>query len=90
MINDAMMTAFFEGQHQELHHVFGAHIVGEDTVFTVYAPNAKHVKLIGSFNAPDQFSGVNSWYAVIIATTHFPGRQAVFQKALNIVIAETY
>jgi len=50
MIHDAMMATFFEGNHHQLHHLFGAHIIGEETVFTVYAPNAKQVKLIASFN----------------------------------------
>jgi hypothetical protein len=33
---------------------------------------------------------MNGRCALIIATAYFPGRQAVFQKALDIVIAETY
>jgi len=88
MISDTMMTAFFEGQHQELHHVFGAHIVGEETVFTVYAPNAKQVKLIGSFN---HFNGNEH----VMQHVHFQGVYQLkikgnYQDALYKYEIETY
>ena len=41
---------FHEGLHFEVHKVLGAHIYPEGTRFTVWAPNAKYISVIGSFN----------------------------------------
>jgi 1,4-alpha-glucan branching enzyme len=51
MISDTWIESFFNGTHNQLHDVFGAHLKDGQTCFTVYAPNAKEVRLIGSFNA---------------------------------------
>ena len=49
-MHDSWINDFFNGTHDHLYNVFGAHVVGDETVFTVYAPNAKEVRLIASFN----------------------------------------
>ena len=50
MISDQFLTHFFNGTHHRLFDTFGAHVIDLKTRFTVYAPNAKEVRLIGSFN----------------------------------------
>ena len=50
MISDQFLTQFFNGTHHTLYDTFGAHVIGSKTQFTVYAPNAKEVRLMGSFN----------------------------------------
>ena len=51
---------FKEGSHFNLYELLGSHIVnyeGKDGVyFAVWAPNAKHVSVIGDFNYWDKFS----------------------------------
>ncbi|MGH7217801.1 MAG: 1,4-alpha-glucan branching enzyme, partial [Nitrospiraceae bacterium] len=45
---------FNEGSHFHLYRKFGAHAVTRNgiagTIFSVWAPNAEHVSVIGSFN----------------------------------------
>jgi 1,4-alpha-glucan branching enzyme len=41
---------FNSGTHHNLHEVLGAHREGEATVFRVWAPNARHVTVVGDFN----------------------------------------
>ena len=51
---------FKEGSHFQLYNLLGAHPVnyeGKDGVyFAVWAPNAKHVSVIGDFNYWDKYS----------------------------------
>lgn len=53
-LDDFLIQLFHEGNCLEAYRVFGAHIGEEDGVkgvrFTVYAPNAKSVQVIGDFN----------------------------------------
>lgn len=63
---DMWMNDFFAGTHDHLFELFGAHIKGDSTVFTVYAPNAKEVRLIASFN---DFLGGNH----ILEKIHYQG-----------------
>lgn len=45
------LRAFLEGSSCEAYRVLGAHRVwGDEWLFRVYAPNAKHVRLTGDFN----------------------------------------
>ncbi|WP_104105848.1 1,4-alpha-glucan branching protein GlgB [Nocardioides sp. 616] len=39
-----------EGRHEDLWQVLGAHLVDDGTTFSVWAPNAREVQVIGSFN----------------------------------------
>src|SRR5215813_2256140 len=51
---------FNEGSHFRIHDKIGAHLMSADgtrgTVFSVWAPNARHVYVIGSFNGWDHTS----------------------------------
>ncbi|MBQ0064618.1 MAG: 1,4-alpha-glucan branching protein GlgB [Firmicutes bacterium] len=49
------MTAFFEGRELEAYNIFGAHVLkkGEGVEFTVYAPNAQAIAVVGDFNEWD-------------------------------------
>ena len=51
---------FKEGSHFQLYNLLGSHPVnyeGKDGVyFAVWAPNAKHVSVIGDFNYWDKYS----------------------------------
>ncbi len=49
-ISDFDLYLYNEGKHQEAYNIFGAHITKEGTKFTLYAPNAKYVSVIGDFN----------------------------------------
>ena len=44
---------FYEGKHYNLYKEFGAHIKRLGTQFSVYAPHAKSVKVVGDFNKWD-------------------------------------
>ncbi len=56
LISDKDWELMHEGTHKELYRIFGAHLHKEEensiykTSFCVYAPNAKHVNIIGDFN----------------------------------------
>ncbi len=39
-----------EGRHEQLWQVLGAHVRGTGTAFSVWAPNAQGVRLVGDFN----------------------------------------
>lgn len=52
----SVMDAFFEGQSVDAYSVFGAHLGFEQAKgvrFTVYAPNARRIEVIGTFNSWD-------------------------------------
>ena len=42
--------AFFEGRDIHAYNIFGAHLEGDGVRFRVYAPNAKNISVIGTFN----------------------------------------
>ena len=48
--------AFFEGRDIHAYNIFGAHLEGDGVRFRVYAPNAKNISVIGTFNNWDNFS----------------------------------
>ena len=48
------LKAFFEGQEIHAYNIFGAHIESDGVHFRVYAPNAKAISVIGSFNGWDE------------------------------------
>ncbi len=53
MIKTAIYDSFFAGHCLDAHHVFGAHFAYEGVSgvrFTVYAPNARRIQVIGTFN----------------------------------------
>ncbi len=54
MLDEFLVQLFYEGQCLEAYKIFGAHLCEEDEIkgvrFTVYAPNAKEVYVIGQFN----------------------------------------
>ncbi len=54
MLDEFLIQLFYEGQCLEAYKVFGAHLCKEEEVkgvrFTVYAPNAKNVFVVGEFN----------------------------------------
>ncbi len=56
LISDHDVNSFLLGQHDRLHAFLGAHLIRNDqkeivaTEFTVYAPNAKEVRLAADFN----------------------------------------
>ncbi len=56
VIGDRDWALIREGTHKELYKIFGAHLHKDDrgsiykTSFCVYAPNAKHVNIMGDFN----------------------------------------
>ena len=66
MLSEQFLTHFFNGTHHTLYEFFGAHLESNYTRFTVYAPNAKEVRLIGSFN---DFDGSHH----IMEKIHFQG-----------------
>jgi len=44
---------FNNGEHHNLHHLLGAHLDGDHTVFRVWAPNAERVAAVGDWNGWD-------------------------------------
>jgi 1,4-alpha-glucan branching enzyme len=66
ILNDNWVNQFLMGDADDAHHVLGAHIESNQTVFRVYAPNAKEVRLIGSFNG---FNGSSH----VMQPIHFQG-----------------
>ena len=42
--------AFFEGRDIHAYNIFGAHLEANGVRFRVYAPNAKNISVIGTFN----------------------------------------
>lgn len=46
---------FHEGKHYEVHKFMGAHVSSRGTTFTVWAPHAKAVSVVGDFNNWSQF-----------------------------------
>ncbi len=53
-------TAFFEGRDLQSYHYFGAHVQKNGVDFRVYAPNAKAISVIGTFNDWDETTNVMS------------------------------
>ena len=53
-LDDFLIHCFHQGNCLEMYKVFGAHLTKENEVegvrFTLYAPNARKVQVIGSFN----------------------------------------
>ena len=50
MLDPWLVQLFHEGQCIEAYKIFGAHILNNGAVFSVYAPNAKAVEVVGDFN----------------------------------------
>ncbi len=53
MLNESMLDAFFSGHSLEAYKIFGAHFCYEKcngVRFTLHAPNARSVQIIGTFN----------------------------------------
>ena len=54
MLNHELIEAFHQGHTIDAHHLFGAHLTNENGVdgirFTVWAPRAKNVQVVGPFN----------------------------------------
>ena len=50
------LQSFYDGYSLKAYNIFGAHIEGESTVFRVYAPHAKSVRVVGDFNSWNQNS----------------------------------
>ena len=50
MLNDNDYYYFQEGTHTHLADVLGAHLTSDGTDFSVWAPNAKSVSVVGDFN----------------------------------------
>ena len=44
------LQSFYDGYSTNAYEIFGAHMTEEGTIFRLYAPNAKSVRLIGDFN----------------------------------------
>ena len=44
---------FREGTHSRLYEKLGAHFLGDETYFAVWAPNAQSVSVIGDWNSWD-------------------------------------
>src|SRR3989339_68111 len=70
LISDHDVNEFLLGRHDRLHSFLGAHLLKNEkgiivsTEFTVYAPNAKEVRLVGEFN---QYEG---WKHVLTKIHH--------------------
>ena len=52
------VQAFFEGNEIKAYNIFGAHITDSGVHFAVYAPNAKSISVIGTFNNWDDESDI--------------------------------
>jgi len=54
LLSDQDLYLFNEGSNYRMHETMGAHLVSrngvEGAVFSVWAPNARQVSVIGSFN----------------------------------------
>lgn len=70
IISDHDVNAFLLGRASNLHQIMGAHLLKDDqgnvyaTQFTVYAPNAKEVRLVSSHN------GYEGWKHVLTKIHH--------------------
>lgn len=53
-MNKNSLKPFFQGNEFNAFEIFGAHPVKNGTEFKVYAPNAKSVSVVGSFNEWDE------------------------------------
>ena len=53
-MNNKIIESFHQGHCLDAYKVFGAHLVKEGNVkgvkFTVYAPNAQKISVVGDFN----------------------------------------
>jgi 1,4-alpha-glucan branching enzyme len=61
MLKTSIFDSFFAGHCLDAHNVFGAHFAYEGISgvrFTVYAPNARNVQVVGAFN---QWDGSNAF-----------------------------
>ena len=79
MDQSRIMESFHQGQCLNAYQLFGAHFAyegGEGVRFTVYAPHARNVSVIGSFNAWDQT-------AAVMERTGFSGVWSVFVKGVK-------
>lgn len=79
MDQSRIMESFHQGQCLDAYQLFGAHFSyegGEGVRFTVYAPHARNVSVIGSFNEWDQT-------AAIMERTGFNGVWSVFIKGVK-------
>ena len=56
IISDFDMHLFREGTQCQAYRMFGAHLTESGCQFTVYAPNAKFVSVVGDFNNWDMFA----------------------------------
>jgi 1,4-alpha-glucan branching enzyme len=50
LITDFDKHLFSEGKHFDLYHKFGANVASDGVHFSVWAPNAQYVSVIGDFN----------------------------------------
>ena len=50
MLDNFLIKLFFEGKCLEAYKVFGAHPDKKGVRFTVYAPHARSVQVVGNFN----------------------------------------
>lgn len=48
------LQSFYDGYSLKAYDIFGAHMTPDGTVFRLYAPNARSVRLIGDFNGWNQ------------------------------------
>ena len=75
MLDNFLIQLFHEGNCLEAYKIFGAHLKVEDhkrgARFTVYAPNAKSVQVIGDFN---HWDGSNHY----MERYHFGGIWTIF------------
>ena len=64
LISDHDVNEFLLGRHDAIHTFLGSHLIKDEhgvvqkTEFTVYAPNAKEVRLIASFNQYESWKHV--------------------------------
>ena len=49
-LDNFLIQLFHEGNCLEMYKVFGAHLENDGVRFTVYAPHAKSVQVVGDFN----------------------------------------
>ena len=49
-MKNGFIESFYDGKALNAYEFFGAHFGEDSTIFRVYAPNAKKITLIGSFN----------------------------------------
>ncbi len=75
-LGETDLHLFNEGNHRRLYEVLGAHLTSldgvEGTAFAVWAPNARRISVVGSFNSwdgrrhPMRFLGVSGVWEIFI------------------------